>query len=307
MSNISKNDYNEYLSDRGQYCRIANEIWEVNIEPYAKLVWMYIVAQKPTWQSSMKNIARNTGISEPTVKKHLLLLEEANMIVVDRSSPHGWKFYFPPVSSWKDKEGGVEGRLVKKMTTEGGAKFSTGAKIVLAHSRLSTATGKPDKECDTTHAPETKTATQTSPYPQAATSFTQPSSLTPKAADAIIEDFLVASASFDILKDKRKRIVILTELISAFREAGYAEADTMAALRHVTPYAVPSIESVSSSKKKAIADWQADLNRQWAFAVKSEYAPEQPEPSDMVYGKSEPVNKDSLNMDIKSIFSEEVV
>ena len=127
--NIDKSDYEDHLNDRGKYFRVPNEIWVVQVDAFARIIWMYIFSQKPTWPSSMKNIARNLGMHEDTVKKHLRKLEEVKMIVVDRSSPKGWRFYIPPVSKWKDDLGEVEERYSKILAASDGASPKFGAQV----------------------------------------------------------------------------------------------------------------------------------------------------------------------------------
>ncbi len=76
---IEKSAYLQELDDRGGYGRLPNEIWEMKIDHIAKIIWAYLVSQKPSWDSSRNNISRNLDIHKDTVSKHVEALEQRSL------------------------------------------------------------------------------------------------------------------------------------------------------------------------------------------------------------------------------------
>ncbi len=102
---IEKSKYLQELDDRGGYGRLPNEIWEMKIDHIAKIIWAYLVSQKPSWDSSRNNISRNLDIHKDTVSKHVEALEQLNMIKVIKGTNNAWSFEIVPPSGWLARAG----------------------------------------------------------------------------------------------------------------------------------------------------------------------------------------------------------
>jgi DNA-binding MarR family transcriptional regulator len=78
--------------------KTAEMLWKAKIPPTPKYVALCILSHRRNKNGfcfpSQKTIARETGLSEPTVKRAIKQLESLNVIEVERSHRHSNQYYF---------------------------------------------------------------------------------------------------------------------------------------------------------------------------------------------------------------------
>lgn len=98
---VNKKRYNEHI-DR-DYVRIPNFLPTLKVDGldvYAKMIWLYITSEGPSWDSSRNNIARNLGLAPETVSEKVKILQNLNMLVIKTGKGNSWNFEIMPTNEW---------------------------------------------------------------------------------------------------------------------------------------------------------------------------------------------------------------
>ena len=96
---VYKSQISDQLQGRGQFAQIPNEIYQVDeFSNTARSIWIYLASEGPGWKGSYPNIARNMGLSTPTVRTAIQELVTKNMLI---ASPHAEGCDFELISSDK--------------------------------------------------------------------------------------------------------------------------------------------------------------------------------------------------------------
>jgi hypothetical protein len=103
---VNKSDVKNYCKTNKNFAQVPNCIWDVtNISMHAKMVWIYLAAQGPKWQSSIRSLATNLGVHRKTVDTALKLLAKKNMLSMVNAH-YGTNFTLHAPSTWNVKWGG---------------------------------------------------------------------------------------------------------------------------------------------------------------------------------------------------------
>lgn len=99
---IKKQVYLNHMVQRGQYSMVPNELYcAKELKGIAKLIWGYLIAQAPYWESSRNNIARNLGLWPQTVTKYLRQLETWNLLVITKGRRGAFDIQMLPPDQWR--------------------------------------------------------------------------------------------------------------------------------------------------------------------------------------------------------------
>jgi hypothetical protein len=88
------------LKERKHFAQIPNELGRAVISVNARLVWMYLTSEGPRWNSSIENVARNTGLHRNSVSHAIKELVEVSMLT-KASTNTGTSFTLLPPSEWR--------------------------------------------------------------------------------------------------------------------------------------------------------------------------------------------------------------
>lgn len=97
---VNKKRINDYITARGGFTMVPNELWELNINTTAKAIWCYIFSRKASWQSSQNNVARNLKLHANTVAKHVPKLVELNMLKITKGTNNAFDYEIIPPNEW---------------------------------------------------------------------------------------------------------------------------------------------------------------------------------------------------------------
>ncbi len=113
---VQKKNYQEYFKNRGEFTMVPNGLWELSdLNPYAKVIWAYIVSRSQKWSSSRNNIARNLHLNNGTVSKCVKQLQDLNMLRVLAGPRNSWSFVIIPPSDWVTRSSTVNSdRLISQ-------------------------------------------------------------------------------------------------------------------------------------------------------------------------------------------------
>jgi hypothetical protein len=97
---VTKTKVTSEIKGRGHFAIIPNEIWATDIPFEAKVIWVYLMAQGESWDSSQNNLVRRFGMGKKTMSDLLNTLEKYGFIIMKKKGPKGTKFEMLPPSSW---------------------------------------------------------------------------------------------------------------------------------------------------------------------------------------------------------------
>jgi hypothetical protein len=97
---VDKKQINDFMTERGGFTMTPNELWEVDLDHIAKVIWNYVFSRSSTWESSQNNIARNLKLHPNTVTKHVSELKKLNMLKTERGPNNATNYEIVPPNLW---------------------------------------------------------------------------------------------------------------------------------------------------------------------------------------------------------------
>jgi hypothetical protein len=157
---VDKKRFNDHIDERGRFSRIPNEIWELDIDHYEKLIWSYIASRPSWWKSSRNNIASNLRLTTKTASKHLKTLVSLNMLAIKENEFGAWDFEIIPPNEWKttapidgsniepDRDSGVNGPHQKLDSGVNGPHQKLDSGVNGPHQKLDSGVNGPHQKLD---------------------------------------------------------------------------------------------------------------------------------------------------------------